>query len=374
MARLNTCVEIILLLSQLLLLTKADYRLESVQVIFRHGDRTPTREELYPKLPHNPIYDSLGYGQLTEIGKKREYRLGTLLRQRYGKFLGDVHNYNDVYAVSTDFERTKMSLQLVLSGLYPSDQAHLNAMPLIYVPKIVDTLMLPMSCPTYVKELKRIKNSAMLHALLTNYWDLFEYISRNTGLDMSDPLFTTSTLYHFLVTQKSMKISLPGWINENVQRRIEEIVRLEYEVQSYTTALKRMYGGHLIKEFIQNMNSKRNASANSPKLFLYSGHEVNVAAFAKAHGFMLPTIPAYGSAIIVEKWQNSAGKGFVQMLHWTGVTENLLPYVIHNCGNMCPYERYVQLVQDVLPTNEDSNCLWNTITKDNLRSYYSRKF
>lgn len=35
--------------------------------IFRHGDRTPSKEEIYPKLPYNPIYDTLGYGQLTEV-------------------------------------------------------------------------------------------------------------------------------------------------------------------------------------------------------------------------------------------------------------------------------------------------------------------
>ncbi|XP_076749008.1 venom acid phosphatase Acph-1 [Xylocopa sonorina] len=375
MVRLYTCVQIILFLCQFLQLTKADYRLESVQVVFRHGDRTPTKEEIYPKLPHNPVYDSLGYGQLTEVGKIREYRLGTILRQRYGKFLGDVRNYNDVYAVTTDYDRTKMSLQLVLSGLYPSDQTHLNAIPIIYVPKIVDTTMLPVSCPIYLKELKRIKNSAIVHTLLSKYTDLFEYLSKNTGLDMSsDPLLATSTLYHFLTSQKSMKIPVPEWASDDVQKRMEKIVMLDYEIQSYTTSMKRMYGGHLIKEFIQNMNFKGNANANTPKMFLYSGHELNVAAFAKAHGFILPAIPAYGSAIIVEKWQNSAGQQFVQMLHWTGVTETLLPYIIHKCGNMCPYDKYVQLVQDVIPTNEESNCLWNTITKDSLRLYYSRKF
>lgn len=35
--------------------------------MFRHGDRTPTKEELYPTAPHNPMYDQLGYGQLTEV-------------------------------------------------------------------------------------------------------------------------------------------------------------------------------------------------------------------------------------------------------------------------------------------------------------------
>lgn len=35
--------------------------------IFRHGDRTPSKLEIYPKAPSNSIYESLGYGQLTDV-------------------------------------------------------------------------------------------------------------------------------------------------------------------------------------------------------------------------------------------------------------------------------------------------------------------
>lgn len=38
--------------------------------VFRHGDRTPSEEELYPTLAYNPIYESLGYGQLTEVSTR----------------------------------------------------------------------------------------------------------------------------------------------------------------------------------------------------------------------------------------------------------------------------------------------------------------
>lgn len=36
--------------------------------LFRHGDRTPRKDELYPKLPYNAsIYNSTGLGELTEV-------------------------------------------------------------------------------------------------------------------------------------------------------------------------------------------------------------------------------------------------------------------------------------------------------------------
>ena len=49
---------------------------------------------------------------------KREYKIGQILRNRYDDFLGE-YKHGEVYAYSTAYDRTKMSLQLVLAGLYP---------------------------------------------------------------------------------------------------------------------------------------------------------------------------------------------------------------------------------------------------------------
>lgn len=159
--------------------------LENFQ-IFRHGDRTPSKLEIYPKAPYDSIYESLGYGQLTDVsifkhirffikfyirspnyywtciflsflfpiqkGKIREFQLGALLRTKYSKFLGGHHTYGSVYAYSSDVDRTKMSLQLVLAGIYPptiDDEGaiRLSPIPAYYVPNIVDNIMFSSLCP-----------------------------------------------------------------------------------------------------------------------------------------------------------------------------------------------------------------------------------
>lgn len=51
-------------------------------------------------------------------GLIREYMVGKELRKRYGKFLGPYDTYS-VEARSTYMNRTKVSLELVLAGLYP---------------------------------------------------------------------------------------------------------------------------------------------------------------------------------------------------------------------------------------------------------------
>lgn len=90
-----------------------------------------------------------------QSGKMREYKLGQVLRDRYNNFLGNVYIPKHVKAHSSDYDRTKMSLQLVLAALYPpvenSQRWHpdLNWQPIpaTYVPCVDDNFFLADECP-----------------------------------------------------------------------------------------------------------------------------------------------------------------------------------------------------------------------------------
>lgn len=81
-----------------------------------------------------------------------------MLRQKYIDFLGDVYLYEDVAARSSDLPRTKMSLQLVLAGLYPpaeiqrwSTDINWQPIPTKYVPEKLDKYFFAhLSCPKLV--------------------------------------------------------------------------------------------------------------------------------------------------------------------------------------------------------------------------------
>ena len=51
-------------------------------------------------------------------GMQRMYNLGKMLRERYKDFLKN-SNFDNFYSRSTNLDRTKMSLQLLLAGLNP---------------------------------------------------------------------------------------------------------------------------------------------------------------------------------------------------------------------------------------------------------------
>lgn len=108
---------------------------------------------------------------------------------------------------------------------------------------------------------------------------------------------------------------MPEWCNDEVYRKMKEITLLEYEILSYTTQLKRLNGGFIVKQFINNMNPKgERSNKSSRKIYIYSGHEVNIASFVKAHNMTEPKIPEYGSAVIVEKLRDENDNFYVRVI------------------------------------------------------------
>lgn len=360
------------LLTTVLQMAAAQPKLQMVQVVFRHGDRTPIKQEMFPTAPLNPLYSELGYGQLTEVGKNRALKLGKVLNKRYhGVLLNDAPVHGEVYAYSTDYDRTKMSLQMVLKGIYPASSKN-PVVPLHYQPRIVDNVMQGMLCSKYKSEEREVLRSKTYQTLLAQNSDLIDYVTRYTGFNPSveSPLAILTNAYSVLASEKSMNMSQPAWATPEVQQRIENIVAVEYELQSYTPTMKRLFGGQLVKEFIDNMDGKNTKiSGQNTKIFLYSGHELNVAAFSKVNGFTEPPIPLYSSAIFVEKWRD-ADQEYLEMYLWSGVTEQLTQYKIPYCGLQCPYGTYKTLMQEYIPTKLELDCLWNDVTKKNLQNYY----
>src|SRR3990167_6492907 len=85
--------------------------------IVRHGDRTSIGN-----IPNAPHVWTEGVGQLTATGMQREFQLGTELHKKYiqdNKLLPTNYIADSVYVRSTDLDRTLMSAQSFLMGLYP---------------------------------------------------------------------------------------------------------------------------------------------------------------------------------------------------------------------------------------------------------------
>lgn len=99
-----------------------------------------------------------------------------------------------------------------------------------------------------------------------------------------------------------MKLPLPNWCTEDTFKNIENATSILFDVLSFSEHLRRINAGPIIEKFIENIEKSTEKIDGGKKIYLYSGHDHNVAAFTKAHNFTnIPGIPDYGSSVIIEK-------------------------------------------------------------------------
>lgn len=91
--------------------------------MFRHGVRSILID--YPNDTTKTYWDKYGgYGQLTAVGMNQLYDFGLFFKDRYSSFLDPVYKKSQVFARSTDYDRTLQSVESFLAALYKpnSDQ------------------------------------------------------------------------------------------------------------------------------------------------------------------------------------------------------------------------------------------------------------
>ncbi|XP_034186973.2 venom acid phosphatase [Osmia lignaria lignaria] len=368
---LLTCA--IIGLTAIICVATVEAELEVVSVLFRHGDRTPddSNDEKYPNDPYLD-YDfyPMGRGQLTNQGKRREYTLGRFLRMKYGRFLKDLYTQETVIGVSSEYDRTKMSLQLVLAGLFPPNREQkwnlmLNWQPIPtnYIRRYEDNLFLPEDCPLYANEYDRVLESPEGRKALSKYSDLMKNLTEWSGKNISTP-WDMYYLYHTLMAEYSMDLTLPDWAYTVFPNGdLWNGTVFAYDAASFTPLLRRINGGAYLREVTKTMlNFITGRVENERKMYLYSGHESNVAAVMQSLRVYYPHVPEYSSALILELHKID-NEYYVKILNYLGIPSKIIELQIPGCEKLCPFDKYLELMEDVLPSDDEIICN-KGITKD----------
>ncbi|XP_031841386.1 venom acid phosphatase Acph-1 [Nomia melanderi] len=351
-----------------------DLDLKMLHVVFRHGDKVPHREfQNYPSDPYKDhSYHPMGNGDLTNIGKMREYRIGTMLRERYNRYFGPDYWPEKIYARSTDVPRTQLSLQLVLAGLFPPSETqtwnpHLPWIPAstFSVPYETDNLLFPHYCPRYKEEYSKFLRQQNTQDIVNKYKSVMSYLTQHSG-KVVNTTSGVSYLYNLFKEQAAQNLSIPKWTEAVYPAPMKEIIALDFKLRSYTKTLKRLNGGMLLRKMVEDIQLYKTGKLepSDRNAFLFSGHEVNVAAVAKALDLDEPVIPAYGSTIILETLRDKKRTYYVRVLLWTGVYEQLIIQTIPGCTELCPFDQFLEIVKDVLPTDEEYSCNSNGTIND----------
>lgn len=347
----------------------AQNSLQLVQILFRHGDRTPI--EPFPTDKHKD-YWTQGFGQLTKIGKQEQYELGQFIRKRYQDFLNESYNCDEVLINSTNVDRTLMSAESVLAGLYPPSSEELWNDNILWQPVPVHTEQTPTDyvlntdsyCPKYDSLYSKVLLSPGMQQINEENKGLYGLVTNKTGRNVMD-IFGINKVHDTLLIEKLYNLSIPGWVDP-VYNQMRNLSNLSFTWKYKLHEERRLKGGPLVGHMIHNMQLRIDRQNTVRKTYLFSSHDTSVSAFLSALDLFNGIAPPYAAAVFVELHSMSSDKYGVQILYRNSSSKDPYLMIIPNCSSLCPLDKFVALTESIIPDDIVSEC---KVTSDILKIF-----
>ncbi|WP_133137370.1 histidine phosphatase family protein [Legionella rowbothamii] len=344
------CLTLALLLSIPSLLFAAETLIFAVDII-RHGDRTPI-----VSIPGLNYEWTSGLGQLTADGMQQEHNLGTEFRKKYVEqthLLPEHYEAGTMYVRSTDYDRTLMSAQSLLMGLYPpgtgpnTSESALPALPHSFQPipvfsapyKFDDVIVQPVSPRVHEKLMQQ-------YVYPTKEWqqknnelkDRYPRWSALTGMQINklqDLGLLGDTLYIHQIHHAPM----PEGLSSQDVNDIINACNWAFMAQERPLQVARVYSSKIMAN-IANYLNKGSQNQSKLKYVLLSAHDTTIASSLSFLGAPLEQAPPYASNLNFSLYESDAGS------HTVRVTYNGKPVNIPACGGtVCELEQFMQLTK-----------------------------
>ncbi|XP_028179025.1 prostatic acid phosphatase [Ostrinia furnacalis] len=334
-------------------------------IIYRHGDRTPT--DTYPTDPwRNESLWPVKFGELTNIGKSQHYALGKWLRQRYSHLLSPQFDPTEIYVRSTDVDRTLMSAQANLAGLYPPTGKSIwdkdlmwQPIPVHTVPEREDELLaMKKPCLAFDKEKEKYIHSKAYVEKLKSYAPLMNYLSKNTGLKIRS-YYDVVDIYSILYIEQLYNFTLPEWTKSVFPVKMADPAGYSFTEFTATPLMARLKIGPIMKEIVTNMftvmSEKRSKNL---RVSMYSGHDLTVGSILNGLGLFDGVCPVYTSTVFIELLYENTTKTHSVMISYRNSSDIVEPYVLNipHCGEKCPVSKFVKLYEHLLSVNWEYEC------------------
>ncbi|XP_076627533.1 prostatic acid phosphatase [Colletes latitarsis] len=331
-------------------------------VLYRHGDRTPSTSYINDPYNNQSIWP-VPYGQLTNLGKHQHLLLGRWLRKRYSHLLLDLYSPFDIYVQSTDVDRTLMSAEAHLAGLYPPnggqvwDTIKWMPIPVHTIPENEDYVLAARKyCPRYNYEFDKVLKSPEMKRIDKENKDLYAYLTKKSGNKISS-LRTVAELYDILFIENLYNKTLPEWTKSVFPDKLKSIAAKSFTIRAHNKILQRLKSGSLLGEMIDHMEKKsKNILMPDRKVWMYSAHDETVANMLMTLGVFEPHCPPYTAMILIELRVNLKNQYFVTVSYKNSSSEPLL-LTIPDCITLCPLNQFIALTKEVIPVNWEKECV-----------------
>ncbi|KAM4016627.1 testicular acid phosphatase homolog isoform 2-T2 [Anomaloglossus baeobatrachus] len=305
--------------------------------VYRHGDRSPI--DVYPTDPYKNIVWDNGLQQLTQI-----------------------------YVRSTDYDRTLMSAEANLAGLYPpngTQQWHLDIqwqpIPVHTVPVSQDRLLKFPSkdCPRFYELMKETIQLPEYQNRMDAWKDFIARIANVTGYSVEQAVpRRVWKVYDTLFCQKSHNFSLPAWATPDVLETLEEITAFDIKAHMALhkpTEKARLTGGILVDAILRNF-TEAIKKASPLKMVMYSAHDSTILALQGALGVYNGIHPPYAACHIFEFYKESDGTYSVGMFYRNESRREPYDLVLPGCTSPCPLRLFSQILAPIIPQDWWKEC------------------
>jgi hypothetical protein len=318
--------------------------------IIRHGDRTP---EIV--IPNSSYLWKEGLGELTALGMRQVFNLGADSRENYVEgdhLLSPSYQAGSIYIRSTDYNRTLMSAQSFLYGLYPlgtgpalSETPALaeafQPIPIHTVPQQNDCLLIP-ACHVeeffslleqYVFSSEEWKNKT------AEYKDKLKKWSQKTGLPL-ERLDQIVKLGDNLYIREAHGIPLPGGIDEEESKEIQRLTQWVASNVFKPSAVGRYGSRELLSSIAQYLENSTQAQTKL-KYVLFSAHDITLMSLMSAFQNPLSTIPPYASEIRLLLFRRQQPDSYILMITFNGAKVKIPFCKEENC-TLKEFMRFVE--------------------------------